>query len=122
MAPTAPSWRSAPGEDQPALVTLKSSAFPYLGNNPHTDEPFLNVSKGGRRGHRSYGGRVYWQDETYRDNRVLMHVPQNFHIRRPGGIVGFFPANRATLERDRRHPQFGPHPRSRSPPHPATSS
>src|SRR5512132_2523594 len=70
LAPTAPYQRPA-REEQTALIGLKSSAFPYLGNNPRTDEPFLNVSKGDRHGHRSYGGRVYWQDETYNDNRVL---------------------------------------------------
>ena len=43
-----------PREDQTTLVSLKSSAFPYFGNNPKTDEPFLNISKGDRRGHRSY--------------------------------------------------------------------
>src|SRR6266567_2840892 len=69
LAPTVPYQRPA-REDQTALIGLKSSAFPYLGNNPRTDEPFLNVSKGDRRGHRSYGGRVYWQDETYNGNRV----------------------------------------------------
>ncbi len=108
LAPTVPYGRSAPREDQTTLVNLKTSAFPYLGNNPHTDEPFLNVSKGGRRGHRSYGGRVYWQDETYSDNRVLMHVPENFDIRRPGVIVVFFHGNGATLERDVRDRQLVP--------------
>ncbi len=95
-------------EDQTTLVSLKSSAFPYLGNNPRTDEPFLNISKGERRGHRSYGGRVYWQDETYNDNRVLMHVPENFDIRKPGVIVVFFHGNGATLERDVRDRQLVP--------------
>ncbi len=108
LAPTVPYGRSAPREALTTLVSLKSSAFPYLGNNPHTDEPFLNVSKGGRRGHRSYGGRVYWQDETYSDNRVLMHVPENFDIRRPGVIVVFFHGNGATLERDVRDRQLVP--------------
>jgi hypothetical protein len=108
LAPTVPYGRSAAREDQTTLVSLKSSAFPYLGNNPHTDEPFLNVSKGGRRGHRSYGGRVYWQDETYSDNRVLMHVPENFDIRKPGVIVVFFHGNGATLERDVRDRQLVP--------------
>jgi hypothetical protein len=107
LAPTAPYQRPA-GEDQTTLVSLKSSAFPYLGNNPHTEEPFLNVSKGGRRGHRSYGGRVYWQDETYNDNRVLMHVPENFDVRKPGVIVVFFHGNGATLERDVRDRQLVP--------------
>jgi hypothetical protein len=107
LAPTVPYQRPA-REDQTTLVSLQSSAFPYLGNNPRTDEPFLNVSKGGRRGHRSYGGRVYWQDETYNDNRVLMHVPENFDVRKPGVIVVFFHGNGATLERDVRDRQLVP--------------
>ena len=107
LAPTVPFQRSA-REEQTTLVGLKSSAFPYLGNNPRTDQPFLDISKGDRRGHRSYGGRVYWQDETYNDNRVLMHVPENFDVRKPGVIVVFFHGNGATLERDVRDRQLVP--------------
>src|SRR4030088_2068924 len=107
LAPTVPDERPA-RKDQTTLVSLKSSAFPYVGNNPRTDEPFLNISKGERRGHRSYGGRVYWQDETYNDNRVLMHVPENFDARKPGVIVVFFHGNGATLERDVRDRQLVP--------------
>jgi hypothetical protein len=107
LAPTVP-YQRPPREDQTTLVSLKSSAFPYLGNNPRTDEPFLNVVKDGRRGHRSYGGRVFWQDQTFNDNRVLMHVPENFDIRKPGVIVVFFHGNGATLERDVRDRQLVP--------------
>ena len=107
LAPTVPYQRQV-REDQTTLVSLKSSAFPYLGNNPHTDAPFLNISRDGRRGHRSYGGKVYWQDETYNDNRTLMHVPENFDIRKPGVIVVFFHGNGATLERDVRDRQLVP--------------
>jgi hypothetical protein len=107
LAPTVPYQRPV-REDLTTLVSLKSSAFPYLGNNPHTDEPFLNIVKGDRRGHRSYGGRVYWQDETFSDNRVLMHVPENFNIQKPGVIVVFFHGNGATLERDVRDRQRVP--------------
>jgi hypothetical protein len=107
LAPTVPYQRPM-REDQTTLVGLKSSAFPYFGNNPSTDEPFLNISKGERKGHRSYGGRVYWQDQTYNDNRVLMHVPENFDIRKPGVIVVFFHGNGATLERDVRDRQLVP--------------
>jgi hypothetical protein len=107
LAPTVPYQRSL-HEEQTALVGLKTSAFPYFGNNPRNDEPFLNIVKGERRGHRSYSGRVYWQDETYNDNRVLMHVPQNFDIRKPGVIVVFFHGNGATLERDVRDRQLVP--------------
>ena len=107
LEPTVP-YQRPPREDQTTLVSLKSSAFPYLGNNPRTDAPFLDVNKDGRRGHRSYGGRVYWQDTTYNDNRVLMHVPENFDIRKPGVIVVFFHGNGATLERDVRDRQLVP--------------
>ena len=107
LAPTVPYQRPAK-EDQTTLVSLKSSAFPYFGNNPKTDEPFLNISKGDRRGHRNHSGRVYWQDETYNDNRVLMHVPENFDVRKPGVIVVFFHGNGATLERDVRNRQLLP--------------
>jgi hypothetical protein len=107
LAPTLPYQRPARA-DQTTLVSLKSSAFPYLGNNPRSDEPFLNVSSGERRGHRSYNGHVYWQDETYNDNRVLMHVPENFDIHKPGVIVVFFHGNGATLERDVRDRQLVP--------------
>ncbi|HMH71501.1 MAG TPA: alpha/beta hydrolase [Bradyrhizobium sp.] len=107
LAPTVPYQRPA-REEQTTLVGLKSSAFPYLGNNPRTDEPFLNVSSGDRRGHRGLGGKVFWQDETYNDNRVLMHVPENFDVRKPGVIVVFFHGNGATLERDVRDRQLVP--------------
>ena len=107
LAPTLPYQRPARA-DQTTLVSLKSSAFPYLGNNPRSDEPFLDISKGERRGHRSYNGHVYWQDETYNDNRVLMHVPEHFDIRKPGVIVVFFHGNGATLARDVRDRQLVP--------------
>jgi hypothetical protein len=95
-------------EELTTLVSMKSSAFPYFGNNPRSDTPFLNISKGDRRGHRAYNGRVYWQDETYNDNRVLVHVPETFDVRKPGVIVVFFHGNGATLERDVRDRQLVP--------------
>src|SRR5579864_9516567 len=107
LAPIVP-YQRATREEQTTLVSLKSSAFPYFGNNPRTDAPFLNVSDGERKGHRSYSGRVYWQDQTFNDSRVLMHVPENFDIRKPGVIVVFFHGNGATLERDVRDRQLVP--------------
>src|SRR3954471_4811641 len=107
LAPQVPSQRP-PREDLTTLVSMKSSAFPYFGSNPASDAPFLNVSKGDRRGHRSYSGRVYWQDQTYNDSRVLVHVPERFDVRKPGVIVVFFHGNGATLERDVRDRQLVP--------------
>lgn len=107
LAPQVPYQRPA-RDDLTTLVSMKSSAFPYFGNNPASDSPFLNISKGDRRGHRSYSGRVFWQDETYNDSRVLVHVPEHFDVRKPGVIVVFFHGNGATLERDVRDRQLVP--------------
>ena len=107
LAPQLPYQRPTTRDEVTELVSLKSSAFPYLGNNPRTDTPFLNVSNGERRGHRT-GQRVYWQDETYNDNRTLMHIPGTFDARKPGVIVLFFHGHGATLERDVRDRQLVP--------------
>ncbi len=101
-------YKRPPRDDLTTLVSMKSSAFPYFGNNPASEAPFLNISKGERRGHRSYSGRVFWQDETYNDSRVLVHVPEHFDARKPGVIVVFFHGNGATLERDVRDRQLVP--------------
>jgi hypothetical protein len=103
-----PSQPQPTGEEVTTLVSMKSSAFPYYGNNPASDAPFLNMSSGSRKGHRSYGGRVYWQDQTYNDNRVLVHIPESFDAQKPGVIVVFFHGNGATLERDVRDRQLVP--------------
>jgi hypothetical protein len=108
LEPQLPYKRPSSREELTTLVSMKSSAFPYYGNNPGSDAPFLNITKGERRGHRSYSGRVYWQDETYNDNRVLVHIPETFELRRPGVIVVFFHGNGATLERDVRDRQLVP--------------
>src|SRR5712672_1609849 len=105
---TLPLARPSAKEDLTTLVSMKSSAFPYFGNNPRSEAPFLNIAKGDRRGHRSYSGKVYWQDETYNDSRVLVHVPEHFDARKPGVIVVFFHGNGATLERDVRDRQLVP--------------
>jgi hypothetical protein len=93
---------------QTKLISLESSAFPYFGTNPRTEQPFLNVSNGERRGHRGLRGHVYWQDETFQDSRVLVHMPKGFDVRKPGVIVVFFHGHGATLERDVRDRQQVP--------------
>jgi hypothetical protein len=108
LNPTLTLPRQSEREELTTLVSMKSSAFPYFGSNPRSEAPFLNISKGDRKGHRSYGGRVYWQDETYNDSRVLVHVPETFDVRKPGVIVVFFHGNGATLERDVRDRQLVP--------------
>lgn len=108
LTPTLTLPKQTEREELTTLVSMKSSAFPYFGTNPRSEAPFLNISKGDRRGHRAYNGRVYWQDETYNDNRVLVHIPETFDVRKPGVIVVFFHGNGATLERDVRDRQLVP--------------
>jgi hypothetical protein len=105
---TLPKQHQVQKDELTTLVSMKSSAFPYYGNNPASEAPFLNVGGGDRKGHRSYSGRVYWQDQTYNDSRVLVHIPENFDAQKPGVIVVFFHGNGATLERDVRDRQLVP--------------
>ena len=84
-----------------ALVPFAVSPFPYRGDVPEKDKPFLDVSEGGRLGHYSERGkRTYWEDETYSDRRVLLHIPKGFDARRSALMVAFFHGNEATLTRD----------------------
>jgi hypothetical protein len=64
------------------LVEFESSPFPFEGVNPRTGRPFNDV------------------DQTYSDQRVLLHIPAGFDIRRPAVIIVFFHGHRATIARD----------------------
>jgi hypothetical protein len=95
-------------EAKTALIDFETSPFPYEGRMPGSNKPFLDVVEGGRRGHRTLGGHVYWEDETYSDRRVLLHIPQQFDVNRPGVMIVFFHGNGATLARDVRDRQQVP--------------
>ena len=82
------------------LTEFDTSPFPYDGQMLGTNTRFLNATNGKRKGHRSGSGRVYWQDETYRERRVLLLVPKDFEVARPGVIVVFFHGHLAKLGRD----------------------
>jgi hypothetical protein len=82
------------------LVEFETAPFPYDGVDPKTQKPFLDVNENGRRGHRTPFGRVYWEDETYSDRQVLLHMPKGFDIRRPGVLVVFFHGHGAKLADD----------------------
>lgn len=95
--------RSAPlKQSKTALIPFQTAPFPYRGALPASDgKPFLDtVGDDGRRGHTTPYGRLYWEDETYNDNRVLLHIPKGFDIRRPTIMIVFFHGHGATLERD----------------------
>lgn len=93
--------RSKPlGEARTKLEPFQTAPFPYRGTLPGSSTPFLDVERDGRRGHTTPYGRLYWEDETYSDNRVLLHIPKGFDVRRPALILVFFHGHGATLERD----------------------
>src|SRR5439155_1538890 len=72
------------------------------------DAWFLNVIFGQRKGHRTPRGRILWEDITYRERRVLLHIPKGFDFNRPGVMVVFFHGHGATLRRDVRDRQLVP--------------
>jgi hypothetical protein len=90
------------------LVAFDTSPFPYRGDIPDQNKPFLNIVEGERLGHASPRGATYWEDQTYSDHRVLLSIPRGFSLRRPAAIVVYFHGNNATLERDVRDRQQVP--------------
>lgn len=91
-----------------ALVPFANAPFPLASAKHGRSEPFFDVHDGTRRGHTGRDGTIYWEDETYRDNRVLVAIPANFTPRRPATIVVFLHGNQAMLERDVRDRQRVP--------------
>lgn len=83
-----------------ALEAFATAPFPYRGKNPDDDSDFLDVNTGGRLGHTSGRGGVYWEDETYSDKRVLLGVPRGFDAKKHMAVVVFLHGNGAILERD----------------------
>ena len=83
-----------------ALVPFDTAPFPYHGTMPGSNALFMNVDEGGRKGHRTGSGRVYWEDQTYNDRRVLLHIPKGFDVRRPALMLVYFHGHGASLERD----------------------
>src|SRR5262249_25919543 len=61
---------------KPALVPFETTPFPYRGIVPEKNKPFLDVADGARLGHNSARGGTYWEDQTYNDQRVLLHIPK----------------------------------------------
>jgi hypothetical protein len=91
-----------------ALVPFENSPFPYRGDVPEKKQPFLDVIDGERLGHNSARGGTYWEDQTYSDQRVLLHIPRGFDPRRPALMIVYFHGNEATLSRDVRKRQEVP--------------
>ena len=99
---TAPKIPIAPlHEAITTFVPFDNAPFPFRGRIPDSGKHFLDHSDGGRQGHvSSRDGSVHWEDETFKDNRVLLYLPLGFDVRKPALIVVFFHGNGATLSRD----------------------
>jgi hypothetical protein len=91
-----------------SLVDFETAPFPYHGMIPGSDRPFLNAGEQGHRGHASFRGRVFWEAETFSDDRVLLHIPPGFDPTRPAVMVVFFHGHGANLARDVRDRQQVP--------------
>lgn len=87
-------------DDMITLVTMKTSPFPYHGENPETHEQFMNVKQGKRLGHQSPRSGIKWEDETYSDKRTLFALPEGFDLSKPAALVVYFHGNDCILERD----------------------
>ncbi len=95
-------------EAKTSLVDFETAPFPYHGNMPGSDRPFLNAGEEGHRGHTNFRGHVFWEAETYSDDRVLLHIPPGFDPKRPAVMVVFFHGHGADLARDVRDRQLLP--------------
>jgi hypothetical protein len=107
IPPTQPRPEPASGLNQAKTDILEfvTGPFPYDGTVPGSGKPFLDVEVEGKRGRQAAGGRVYWEDDTYTDQRVLLHIPERFNVRRPGVLIVFFHGHGAKIERDIRDRQ-----------------
>ncbi len=106
--------RSLPDAQQPAvpsdaeartsLVRFETAPFPYDGRSPG-GRSFLNAGEATHRGHTNFRGKVLWEDSTFGDNHVLLHIPPGFDPSRPAVMVVFFHGHGAILARDIRDRQ-----------------
>ncbi|RYY75040.1 MAG: hypothetical protein EOO52_12080 [Gammaproteobacteria bacterium] len=89
---------------QTTLIKFQHTPFPYQ-ESTNSEKPFFDVTEQGRRGHKSSRAGIYWEDETYSDNRVLISIPSQFRPTKSALIIVYLHGNMATLERDVRDRQ-----------------
>ena len=81
-----------------ALVAFDASPFPYTGDIPEQNVPFLQNDEAGAFHLAPRAGKL--REATYADKRSLLAIPSGFDPNRAGAkLVLFFHGNLATLER-----------------------
>ena len=93
--------------DMVELVRFKHAPYPYV-RTAAERQRFYDVIDGKRRGHTGRDGTVYWEDETYQDNRVLLAIPASFDPKRRPVLVVYLHGNQSQLLRDVRDRQRVP--------------
>jgi hypothetical protein len=94
-APQVPIPQAAPrlssvNEAKTSLINFETAPFPYHGRKPGSDKPFPSGS------------------ETFKDSRVLLHIPEGFDVKKPSVMVVFFHGHGANLSDDVRDRQEVP--------------
>ena len=82
------------------ILEFLSGPFPDDDAAPGSSRGIFNIDDEGRRGRRTGRGHIYWENETYNDQRVLLHIPAGFSLQRPGIIIVFFHGHGAEIKRD----------------------
>jgi hypothetical protein len=98
--PLPPTGPQPLNEAKSQLVAFNASPFPYRGNIPSSNKPFLDAKDGKRRGHTTSKGDVCWEDTTYSDRRSLLFLPAGYNPQLPSLMVLYLHGQGATLERD----------------------
>ncbi len=82
------------------ILEFLTAPFPDDDAAPGSSRGIFNIDEEGRRGRRTGRGHIYWENETYNDQRVLLHIPAGFSLQRPGIIIVFFHGHGAEIKRD----------------------
>jgi hypothetical protein len=82
------------------ILEFLTAPFPDDEAAPGSSRGIFNIDEDGRRGRRMRRGHIYWENETYNDQRVLLHIPAGFSLQRPGIIIVFFHGHGAEIKRD----------------------
>ena len=78
------------------LIPFRHTPFPLKSSANN----FFDIIQDGKRGHTSARGGIYWEEQTYSDNRVLISIPPHFNPEQSPLIVVYLHGNQSSLARD----------------------